>query len=378
MPTGIQETIEGLTCSICTEIIIEHSEHSNILCSRCDDAYLRSCDTCGDSHYNRTELGWMSIIALRSADLSSVFFYFTEDGYNVCEDCVWWCPDCNSAYSDESDMLNCCSNRNNSVHFYGYKPGPMFHDIDYNRVLTVKGVATPGVLYMGIELEVAKMADLADEFHERMSFDEREFLYMKEDGSLGADGVELVTHPATMDGFKKMFPFESLDWARREGARSFAYHSCGFHIHVSRSAFSPTHMWKFVKFQMHQYELCQKVAQREDSSYATWHWEQSEHNDLPEYIKGKKSNGRRYLAINFQNRNTVELRYFKGNMLRGAIMKNLEFVQSVYDYTKGLTVRDVAFGALNNLDHYYEWLDSNEGYENLKYFLINDRNKESE
>jgi hypothetical protein len=247
----------------------------------------------------------------------------------------------------------------------------------------INGVASPsyhlpGLLYMGVEIEINKLAPIAEEFLDGMTRESRDFVYLKEDGSIGVDGAELVTMPATIDAFKKVFPFDELDWARSEGARSFYYSNCGFHIHVSRSAFTATHMWKFVKFQLNNPALCQRVAQREESSYASWYYDDSERRSLPDYVKGKKSNGRRYLAINFQNRATVELRYFKGNILRSAIMKNLEFVQSLYDYTKMLSVSDVMRGALTE-ESYNDWVFEHEDeYPNLLHFFQNNDNKESE
>ena len=231
---------------------------------------------------------------------------------------------------------------------------------------------------MGVELEIAKMSALAGDFDSMLSPKSRDFVYMKEDGSLGPDGVELVTMPATLDAFKKMFPFSELDWARLSGARSYAYPACGFHIHVSRSAFTATHLWKFVRFQLQNASLCQRVAQRGENSYASWYYEESEQRSIPDYVKGKKSNGRRYLAINFQNTNTVELRYFKGNILRGAILKNLEFVQSMYEYTRDMTVSDVMTGGLRE-GNYLVWLDERAAlYPNLIHFLYNDSSKEEE
>lgn len=377
MPTGTQQSIEGLLCVLCTEVISEPWYESNVVCDACADQYANSCDVCSFSGINANELNLSGHRAIWSSDVPMISFNYTIDGWTTCEDCTYYCDNCSEAYASEDNMLDCCDTGPESVYNYSYKPLAVFYDKTSNGI-TTNHRAESDVLYMGIELEVAKMRDQADEFNDSLAALQGDFVYMKEDGSIGPDGVEIVTHPATLQAFEALFPFEQLDQARANGARSFAYGNCGFHIHVSRSAFSATHMWKFIKFQMNQPGLCQRVAQRVESSYASWYFEESEKRELPDYIKGKKYNGRRYLAINFQNRVTVELRYFKGNILRSAIMKNLEFVQSVYDYTKRLTVRDVTSGGLTDVNYYYEWLDSSEGYENLKYFLSNDRNKESE
>jgi hypothetical protein len=217
---------------------------------------------------------------------------------------------------------------------------------------------------------------LADNFYESLTPRQKDFMYMKTDGSLSSSGVELVTMPATLEAIKLSFPFSQLDTAREAGARSFYYNNCGFHIHVSRSAFTATHMWKFAKFQIENPLLCQSVGQRTSSSYASWHYEYGGSanlgDGLPSMVKGKSSNRDRYVAINFQPRETVELRYFKGNILTAAILKNVEFVQSMYDYTKNLSVKDVVVYHALKSDHYLEWLNENsESYPNLYTYIWN-------
>jgi hypothetical protein len=225
---------------------------------------------------------------------------------------------------------------------------------------------------MGIELEVEKMAEYAYDFIRAANddYDEPNFLFTKSDGSLSETGVEIVTMPATLKAFKELWPQDAMDKARDMGARSFRWQNCGFHIHVSRSAFMPSHMWKFVRFQMRNSELCQRVGQRENSSYAEWWGIQDNLSNLPNIVKGKNSNRSRYIAINFQRSDTVELRYFKGNILQEAIMKNVEFVDSIYEYTKQLSSAEII--ARNGLSRrmYLLWLARNvEYYPNLYSFL---------
>lgn len=298
-----------------------------------------------------------------------------DSGEYICADCAYSCPECGSYYHWEDSMLECCRASAESVNYYSYKPMYSYYSMKDGVPVALSNPEI-GTLYMGTEIEIEKMRGVADEFMTSLSGKEEQFVYLKEDGSLSSDGVELVTMPSTLDAFKYTFPFNQLDWARNMGARSFAYQSCGFHIHVSRTAFSPTHLWRFVQFQLKNAGLCQFVGQRSENMYASWYYEDSEKRSLPDYVKGKKSNGRRYLAINFQNTHTVELRYFKGNILRSAIMKNLEFVDSIFEYTKHLSVKDVMTGALQE-DAYSDWLKSTEGYENLKSFLELGYSKES-
>lgn len=311
-----------------------------------------------------------------TAGISSANLVYAHDsGELICTDCTYWCSNCQEAYQWEDDMLNCCDTTSDVVNSYCYRP--MFNYYSTSEMhVDIRSMPEPGVLYMGAEIEINKMfGNMVDEFIDECTTEQEGFIYFKEDGSLGPDGVELVTMPGTLRAFEQVFPFDALDSARSKGARSFYYANCGFHIHVSRSAFTPTHMWKFIRFQLNNPILCQRVAQRDESSYASWHFDDSERRDLPQYVKGTKTNGRRYLAINFQNHATVELRYFKGNILRNAIMKNLEYVQSLYDYTKDMTVRQVMDKGLTE-HKYMLWLDENRvRYPNLANFLDNDNNE---
>ncbi len=386
MPTGTQQVLEGLICLVCNSVIEDESVLSNQLCSECSIDCIAECDECSAVGFHSDMLNYNAYQRIHNSNdpllPPIVQFYYPEDSSDTrCDFCVSSCSNCGTIYADPDNADDCCESAYNSgsIRNYTYRPTYYFYKTREDGSVVARIGADAGVLYMGIELEVAKMGVLADDFSERMTKEESEFLYMKEDASIGSNGVELVTMPATLDAFTASFPFANLDWARSMGARSFAYESCGFHIHVSRSAFTATHMWKFIKFQLNNPTLCQRVAQRQESSYASWYYDDNERRSLPDYVKGKKSNGRRYLAINFQNYNTVELRYFKGNILRAAILKNLEFVQSIYDYTKMLLVRDVMLGALSE-ESYFDWLYECSGgkYPNLMYFFDNNENKEAE
>jgi hypothetical protein len=188
--------------------------------------------------------------------------------------------------------------------------------------------------------------------------------------------------PSTLDAFEKLWPAKAMEFAHIGGARSFHYSSCGIHIHVSRSAFSPSHMWKFIRFQMRNPVLCQTIGQRDDSSYASWFGLNQNLHELPKIVKGESQNRSRYVALNFQRHDTVELRYFKGNVLTSAIMKNMEFVDSMYEYTKQLSVADVMRGGLT-IESYMDWLHekTEDKYGNLKSFIersfLNNRHKEA-
>jgi hypothetical protein len=246
------------------------------------------------------------------------------------------------SYADE-----CCQD-SRDIHNYGYKPDNYRfwnYEAEQNQCF-YKRYPIDNALYMGIELEMEKaFAESIDKYYviAKESYSNPVFSYFKEDGSLGDYGAELVTMPATLDAFMRVFPFEAVKMMRDNGARSFYYSNCGFHIHVSRSAFTPSHMYKFVKFQVKNEKFCAMVGQRGSVGYASWNPDDNiaAAKLTKEAVKSNRFNYPRYGAINFQNYDTLELRYFKGNLTEHGIKKNVQFVDAMYQYTKKLTVPDL-------------------------------------
>ena len=372
MPAS-QATFTEIMCVACTGLLVE-DECTNYeeIHDNCYYDSMWTCETC-NTDFVIPDVPNSRDIA-RITGLFSHYSVHTDDGYTLCDDCVYCCENSDRIYGSQDSMLDCCYNSRH-VNYYSYRPQFKFYGdnpgYSYEPEL--------GLLYMGVEIEMVRAQPFVSEFLEMADekFDAPKFFYFKEDGSIGHDGAELVTMPATYEQFERWFPFDTLNYARENWRfRSFEYDSCGFHIHVSRTAFTATHMWRFVMFQLKNPALCQYVGQRETSMYATWNWESYERDSIPDYVKGKKSNGRRYLAINFQNTDTIELRYFKGNILEKAILKNLQFVKSMFEYTKNMSYRQVQAGALSDTA-YRNWLDEQSGYDELKSYLSN-VNKEEE
>ena len=314
----------------------------------------------------------------------------TNEGRYVCEDCAYTCDDCGELHASEDSAHECCNYHecgecgehwetydeattccNPLIHGYGYTPMLTFYASPHTPVS--RSYARPGTLFMGIELEMEHAAPFIEDFYAIEGEDYRSptFVWAKSDGSLGADGVELVTMPATIDAIRGMYPWDGIKALNASGARAYHQGTCGMHIHCARASFTPTHMWRFVQMQMRNQSLCEMVAQRSNSSWAKWSplGEEIGARKLPAMIKGTAKNGDRYVAINFQPEHTIELRYFRANLLIGAIASRIEFVQSIYDYTLQMSVNDVRNGAMS-ADRYLTWVQGNEGaYSNLARYL---------
>lgn len=356
MPTGIQQALD-IQCRICDELLNEGNvsslnEHA---CINCEEEYIYSCDYCGDigvsadiHHYRMFR------------QISETFDVYssvqrTHDAV-LCDDCVSTCADCGSIFSNEEDAIDCCAPAGGELHYYSFKPAARFwHSENYHSWRPM-----PDQLYMGIELEIEKVSEHV--YEETISYGEDwhnpRFFYWKSDGSLGVYGAELVTHPATFSAFMRKFPFDLLNTLHTLGARSFRYESTGMHIHVSRTAFTPSHLWKFIKLQTNSSAALETFSGRNSVHWASWSGEAMEDisRETAKYVKGE-SQRNRYSAINFQPEYTVELRYFKGNINPDAVKRNVELVHAMYEYTKSLTVSQIIINR-NALkwDSFVSWL----------------------
>jgi hypothetical protein len=58
----------------------------------------------------------------------------------------------------------------------------------------------------------------------------------------------------------------------------------------------------------------------------------------------------RYSAVNTQNKNTIELRFFRGTMKASGVLSALDLAQAMVEYTRELRLDDVKLGALS-----WEW-----------------------
>jgi len=151
---------------------------------------------------------------------------------------------------------------------------------------------------------------------------------LKEDGSL-SHGFELVTSPMSLQYVQNVFPFEDL--------RQLAN------------------------------EVWQKIGGRSNSSYASWSNEEADR--MVEYVKyasshgihGLRSNYERYVAINLQNANTIELRFFKGTLRPLSIQARIEAVHAVAEYSVA-TRNNVNIKSAYDWERFRNWVVSTKKY----------------
>lgn len=334
-------------CSNCSRIVntqamnLAWNSSNYRICDHCFNLYIQTCVTCGA----RCAYDPLSLINVSMGLSEYAYAYQADDtSETICNDCSYMCSNCDCVYQYEDNYNECCEERHRTssvVHDYGYRPAYEFLSV-IPGTQTIRRTMRPGryKLYMGFEIELANARNLMGEFYDKSyeSFENPRFIYAKLDASIGTNGVEFVTMPATLDAFNMTFPWETFKYMHSMGARGWAYESCGMHIHVSRTAFTPSHLYKFMKFHSMNDSLCIEFAGR-NSGFARWDndsMEQIRHN-TKEYL-GAGSYAERYSAINVLPRSTIELRYFRSNINKNGILRNAQWVDAIYEYTKQMNI----------------------------------------
>jgi len=270
-----------------------------------------------------------------NSDLGDYYTVYTGHGVtgafcDECRDQYAAACDCGSLYRCNSDEIHwCCDaraipmpprptrSRAGIIHDYNFKP-----DFKY-RSCGEKG----NLLYMGVELEVDQGRErktVATEIGKGWS----EVLYTKRDGSLGEEGLEIVSHPATIAYHQTKVNWKGLlKLCKKHGYKSHDAGTCGLHVHVSRKALSSTDLLKLSSFVYQHEDEIQVFARRKKSSYA-----KMKKVDKAGDAKAMVMDGERMAALNMTNAATVEFRMCKGTLRYSTFMASLEFIHAVSMY----------------------------------------------
>ena len=288
--------------------------------------------------------------------------------YYGCQDCDQvFCEDCWCNLNSGDYYCGRCLRENDDAHD---APCRGVHGYNYTPDFCPKGDTSHTM--MGVELEVgdengrnvvnAVQAIDADEDH----------LYMKEDGSI--QGVEIVTHPMTLEWAREYRFDEMLRGLRNNGC--WTDYNYGLHVHVSRAAFrqrssanrrrgygsqSQHHQMMWLMFLYRNADPLKRLARRDSSRWASFR------SPRPGELK-RKAQGpdldERYVAVNCNNRNTYELRFFQSTLNAQEFWAALEFADASVRYTRNLSSSEVLKGGGLSWDRFTDWCRQHD-YTNL-------------
>ena len=233
------------------------------------------------------------------------------------------------------------------LHPYSYHPTLTFFRLDEEE-------PDPHTPCLGLELEIE--ANSRQDRHDIVEATEYEcdgVFYCKADNSLGVLGVEVVSHPMTIE-YAQNFDWESLCETLSQLGKSWDTDSCGIHVHLSRDSMERSHLWRFARLFNDNPEPFGRLAGRTGSRWARF---AEDFGPMSKAIAGKGDDPDRYSALNLQNAATVEVRIFRGTLNLVGVLAALELVHAAWAYTADLSFTAVQNGALD-FDAFRTWVES--------------------
>lgn len=292
--------------------------------------------------------------------------YISDHQDYHCGDCgEWFCDSVNYTWCDDCEEYRCndcdrceCNEYSGQVHQWDWKP------YRYKP----KGEWREGQPLLGLELEVGTQASQIVPAVLDVD-DEESHLYMKQDGSIC--GVEIVTHPATLD-WSREFPYDRL-LANLRGNGCYVDDGYGLHVHVSRNAFrsvtssAAAHQMSWLMFLYRNTDSLEQLARRNSDRWASF----------KKPVKGEllrkamhPDDSSRYVAVNCNNDRTYELRFFAATLKEQELRAALEFADASVRYTKDIKTHDILRGKALEWAKFESWVNDN-NYPNLTAEIAN-------
>lgn len=361
MDTTIDEdVVEQLICTYCNaDTDAEHSVVASDIDRYCDDCakICERCDFIGHQDDEFSVVDGMEVWCQSCIDRYTNFCdyhceYFTGYTYHAEDTTDTFCETCyndNTSYCEECDasFINGCDTDHDEsrlIHDYSYRPDLIFHQTDDNTRL-----------YFGIEIETEhKREDYgyrnsAAEYAHRL--ENMDLAYLKSDGSLTC-GFEIVTHPMSHDFLMTeaddlwqtiatlKSDYDMISWGTR---------TCGVHVHISRSGFNGgAHQHRFLQLVYNNQLFYEALAGRTSDRWASFHDIKDGYGNkqfMRKLTHGRDSN--RYSAINTINRDTLEMRIFKGTLNVGSLKSIVNLAHASVEFTRDVSVPQVRAGHLN-------------------------------
>ena len=303
-----------------------------IWCQGCTDNSAHYCDIC--------------------ESMFTGYTYGTDDSdHTFCESCYThetaYCEECDNTYYNGCNTDHEGEEDSRLIHDYSYRPDPKFYRHPDEE---------PHRLYFGIEIETEvrgqSYADRKVAAEYAVKLEGQGLAYLKSDGSLEC-GFEIVTHPMTHQYYANAESlWEVIRTLKSEyGMMSWGTRTCGLHVHISRAGFNGgSHQHRFLQLVYNNKKLYELLAGRSAS-----HWAKFDDNFDPstgqKSLKHKFDRGGsdRYSAVNTNNRNTLEMRIFRGSLNPRFIKSAIDLAHASVEFTRTMSVPEVRDGGLSCL-----------------------------
>lgn len=324
-------------CPCCAKFTSEH--HTRLgMCQECARKFV-ICYSChrtilrDDANFNRRDTPMCSEC-------------ITHNGLGECTRCGRWtdqrdadsggfyCQNCAEMERRERQQLEGRS----GIRDHGYKPPPQF-----------KPEHKPKTLYFGIELETDRYLDTykaASRLLEHPEFDK--LFYMKHDGSLH-NGIEIVTHPCTLDYHRTKFPWKEItDLVKEMGGRSHYTNTCGLHIHFNEDYLGDSvkerdaNALKLFYLPERHWGKLLRFSRRMPSQV---HWTPKHNQKFQQYTmeqyKYFKQNHSKHTVMNNRSKTTIEVRLFRGTLNVTTLLASIELLDYLVHLVKKRTPKSI-------------------------------------
>lgn len=361
MDTTIDEdVVEQLVCAYCSaDTDLEHSVVASNsdrycddccrICERCDfighqdddfsvvDDSEVWCSSCIDSHANWCD--W------HEGYFRGYTCYTSDSSRTFCEPCysdnTSYCEECDASFVDGCNMDH---DESRLIHDYSYRPDLIFHQTDDDTRL-----------YFGIEIETEHRHEDYGYRNDAAEYANRlegmDLAYLKSDGSLTC-GFEIVTHPMSHDFFMNEADdlWQTISTLKSDyGMISWGTRTCGVHVHISRSGFNGgAHQHRFLQLVYNNKLFYEALAGRSSDRWASFSDIYDGRGDkriMNKIIHHRESN--RYSAVNTINRDTLEMRIFRGTLNVRSLKSIINLAHASVEFTRNVSVPQVRAGYLN-------------------------------
>ena len=296
------------------------------LCENCARNVPR-CMECGRHilfSYNRIEDRYGNHLCLECAMVyrrCPVCNRFYHKRFAVFDGEEYVCPECGVTFEAAIEEEH--------IKRYSYKPQPKHYGHFQKDLL------------LGVELEVDHGGEDNKKARKLLEIvngkEEEKFVYIKHDGSL-SNGFEIVSHPATLQHHLNTIPWEkAFKFLKENGYESDNTSTCGLHVHINRLFLGKTYKSivnveaRILFFVEHFWNYLVKFSRRTQYELDRW-CARYGHTDYDLAIQENMES--RYHALNFQNRATIEFRFFKGTLDYSTFVATLRLVFHIVMYCK--------------------------------------------
>ena len=376
---------KGLFVKYFDRLKIDHTWHDGFYMNifEMSTVSINRCNHC-DDHF------WEGV----SDNYEDYEDFYDVSGDSWCQSCYesdsQYCESCDHNYHTDSFCNSsdgepvcetCWDERRESIDSYCSNPPLIFYVYNSGQKLIQVVERQDKTPFYGVELEVEEgdgdKYQVADEI--RNYGGHKKYFWCKGDGSL-TNGFEICSHPMTFEAWREL-DLKAAIFTHRGDIKSYYTNTCGIHIHMNRSAFSDLHVLKFMTF-IHEYKkMTHFIAQRrkwsEYNNYCKFEegLVRKSQRRMAQDVRSKKrriiegtnvtkyctiSTGDKYVPVNIQHRDSIEVRVFKGNLREVSFRKNIEYLDALYYWTKNTP--------LNKLDikEFGRYMESNKKkYPNL-------------